>query len=95
MEYNYTFLGKIRRLLFQPSLAQIKINNFSYDLIKPIIESGAPINIKIDGFDDVRKFYESFGRKNQKNSKFSINTNTMWIERKMKMKLVEYKLINE
>ena len=95
LQYNYTFLGKIRRLLFQPSIAQIQINDVTYDLIKPIIESGAPINIKIDGFADVRKFYESFGTKNKRNSNFRITYNTMWIERNMKMKLTEYKLINE
>ena len=95
LKYNYTFLGKIRRLLFQPSIAQIQINDFSYDLIKPIIESGAPINIKIDGFDDVKKFYESFGKKNQRNNNFKVNYNTIWIERKMNMKLIEYKLIDD
>ena len=95
LQYNYTFLGKIRRLLFQPSIAQIQINDFSYDLIKPIIESGAPINIKIDGFDDVKKFYESFGKKNQRNNNFKVNYNTIWIERNMNMKLIEYKLIDD
>jgi hypothetical protein len=95
LKYNYTFLGEIRRLLFQPSIAQIQINDSYFDLVKPIVESGIPINIKIDGFRDVKNFYESFGKKNKQINSFKIIFNPTWIERSMNMKLIEYKLINE
>ena len=34
-------------------------------------------------------------KKNQRNNNFKVNYNTIWIERNMNMKLIEYKLIDD
>jgi len=95
LEYEYTILGKIRRLIFQPSLAKIVISGVKHDLIKPIIESGAPINIQIDSFDAMKNFYESNGIKNKKIKNFKIISNSLWIKNSFKAKFIQHQTFKE
>tara|TARA_Y100000991_G_scaffold215365_2_gene205536 strand:- start:2746 stop:4572 length:1827 start_codon:yes stop_codon:yes gene_type:complete len=93
MEYEYTFFGKIRRFLFQPSLAQIKIDKNTFYLIKPIVKSGVLINYLFSSFNDLKNFYECKWIKNPKVNSIEILANPLWINKKIKIKLVEKKII--
>ena len=95
LEYEYTILGKIRRFLFQPSIAKIIISGEKHDLVKPIIESGVPINIQIDSFDAMKTLYASNGTKNKKIKNFKIVSNSLWIKNSFKAKFIQYQIFKE
>ena len=92
LDYNYTLLGKLRRLFFQPSQAQIKMNEKKFYLIKPVAKSGIVVNHLFNSFNDLSNYYKLQWSKAPTVNTISILGNATWIYNNIKVKLIEQKL---
>lgn len=97
MDEEYTLAGKIRRVLFQPSLLYMKLNyedgDSSYHrAIIPILKSGTPINKKVLTTDDAYDFFAFDGKTNLSVTSFTLVGNSRWLKGTVRVKLVEYDL---
>jgi hypothetical protein len=100
LDYDYTLLGKIRRTLFQPSLVFI---NMVYNdkevafnrLIKPVMQSGIPINKKVRNLFEARTFFTSNGKKNEDAKSLELQGTTKYVKDSFKARLVEYKIVEK
>lgn len=95
IESDYTFAGKIRRLLYQPSLSLIDLqyednSKSEYTLVLPVMESGVPINRKVLTAHDAYTFFTSLGKKNSIATSFKLKGNPLWIQDSFHIKFIEY-----
>jgi hypothetical protein len=97
VDAEYTFLGKVRRLLYQPSLALLSLDyenlnlpNTKYRLVLPIMKSGVPINKKVLTFEEALVFFMTKGKGNLNATSFLLEGNPQWFNKSLKIKYTEY-----
>jgi hypothetical protein len=94
---EYSLLGKIRRVLYQPSLPYMKLNYADGDTsyhraIIPIFRAGVPINKKVLTIDDAYDFFAFDGKNNLTTKSFTLIGNPRWLKSTVRIELVEYEL---
>jgi hypothetical protein len=97
MESELTTLGKIQRLLFQPSLAHMKMQYADGDstycrLILPVMKAGVPINKKVIDPDAAYLFFSTKGTGNIPATSFTLLGNPKVIEDSFRVKFIEYQI---
>jgi len=97
MEYEYTLLGRLRRLLYQPDEVKMQLiegNEVNYDvrLVLPVMESGVPINTSVKHFGESVQFFNTIGKGNPKIIRFRVMGDPLWIKDEFKLHFTEYKI---
>jgi hypothetical protein len=100
MDYAYTSLGALKRLIYKPDLVYM---NLTYDkeastvcrVILPIMKSGVPINKRVTDFGDAYTFFQSAGKNNKPATSFTLSGNTKWIKDAFKVQLIEYEIVEK
>jgi hypothetical protein len=98
LHYNYSLPGKLRRILFQPSLVYMNIHyekskSFKVRLIKTVMSSGVPINKKVEHYYDAIQFFNSFGKMNENAVSFDLEGDPKWFRKDLRLRLVEYEIL--
>ena len=97
MDYDYTIIGALKRLIYKPDLVYMNLN---YDnsnpttcrIILPIMKSGVPINKKITTFEEAYTFFKSAGKDNKSATSFQLTGNSKWIKDAFRVQLIEYEI---
>jgi hypothetical protein len=100
LDYNYTFSGKVKKLIYQPSLAYM---NLMYEntgstycrLVLPVMRSGVPINKKISNFNEAYAFFTSEGKNNENSTYFQLTGNPRWINDSFRVRIIEYEVLEK
>jgi hypothetical protein len=92
---NNSFLGSIKRILFQPSTLYVKLKDsenhyYFYKVIAPIMESGVIINKRVHCFKDAMLFFKFNGKKNKSIQSFKLIGDKKWFDPMIKIQFVEY-----
>ena len=96
-DFQYSFFGKIRRLLYQPKRISAEIfydnseSSFNIAVI-PILKNGVLINKKVITFEDAYTFFESQGRNNTDVTYVRFLAKQHGFRDKVKITLKEYKV---
>ena len=88
-DIKYSFLGQLRRILFQPNLISvyIKYENdptiYNFRAIVPLINNGVLINKKIFYTNDALVFYNTIGKENINTESICFLPKSIWIKDKI------------
>jgi hypothetical protein len=98
LDYNYTFSGKIKKIIYQPSLVYMNLIYENSDstfcrLVMPVMKSGVPVNKKITSFTDAYTFFSSDGTMNQNSTYFILTGDPLWIKDSFKVRITEYEVL--
>ncbi|MFQ3576724.1 MAG: hypothetical protein SNJ77_09845 [Cytophagales bacterium] len=91
---NLSFVGKLKRFLFQPSVVYLESyvgeEKFKERLVMPVMEFGVPINKSVRSFDEMYSFYTS--QNNLQTDSIKIIYEPRWFKEEMQIDLVEISL---
>ena len=97
LDYDYTFIGKMKRIIYQPSLVYMNLMYENLDstfcrLVLPVMKSGVPINKKISNFKDAYTFFTSKGKNNENSTYFELSGNPIWVNDLFMVRITEYEI---
>ncbi len=97
VEMEYSFLGKLRRLLYEPNFIETNIeyedgSKSHHRAIIPILKGGVLANKKAIDTNDAFTFFNTKGKKNKKTTKLSFHNkeSSIWMKDEIKITLTDY-----